>query len=363
LNIGIIDADLLDGGTRFPNLALMKISGYEKEKGNYVKLLTNYDDINQYDTVYISKVFDFTKTPGITQHHNVVYGGTGYFYDKAPPLSEEIEHHKPDYTLYDEFVNNAIADGQSEKNFIYYTDASIGFTTRGCFRKCPFCVNQHYDRVQPYSPVSEFLDLDRKIITLLDDNILGYSGWREIIEQVKDTGKQFEFKQGMDIRLMTEEKAKVLSDCRYHGDYIFAFDYIKDAHLIRQKLEIWRNYTDKNTKLYVLVAYESQGIRDIVNTFKRIGILMEFGCLPYIMRYKDYKDSEMYGMYTNIASWCNQPSFFKKMTFREFCIERGKGLKSGNPGSSWRYMEEFEKKYPDEAETYFDRRFEQMKRM
>ena len=32
MNIGIIDADLLDKGTRHPNLALMKISAYYKEK-------------------------------------------------------------------------------------------------------------------------------------------------------------------------------------------------------------------------------------------------------------------------------------------------------------------------------------------
>lgn len=31
MNIGIIDADFLDNGTRHPNLALMKISGYYKK--------------------------------------------------------------------------------------------------------------------------------------------------------------------------------------------------------------------------------------------------------------------------------------------------------------------------------------------
>ena len=40
--IGIIDADLLDNGTRHPNLALMKISGYQKELGNDVTLLEDY---------------------------------------------------------------------------------------------------------------------------------------------------------------------------------------------------------------------------------------------------------------------------------------------------------------------------------
>ena len=61
MKIGIIDADLLDNGTRHPNLALMKISGFYKEIGDTVELLFNYDTINDYDLVYLSKVFDFTK--------------------------------------------------------------------------------------------------------------------------------------------------------------------------------------------------------------------------------------------------------------------------------------------------------------
>ena len=41
VKIGIIDADLMDNGTRHPNLALMKISGYYKEKGHDVNLIYN----------------------------------------------------------------------------------------------------------------------------------------------------------------------------------------------------------------------------------------------------------------------------------------------------------------------------------
>ena len=75
MNIGIIDADLLDHGGRFPNLALMKISAYHKEQGHNVTLLTSYDDIPNYEKVFISKVFDFTKTPNLNVYDNVEIGG------------------------------------------------------------------------------------------------------------------------------------------------------------------------------------------------------------------------------------------------------------------------------------------------
>lgn len=52
MKIGLID---LDNTGRFPNLALMKISGYYKSRGNEVGW---YEPLNTgYDIVYVSKVF------------------------------------------------------------------------------------------------------------------------------------------------------------------------------------------------------------------------------------------------------------------------------------------------------------------
>lgn len=65
MRIGIIDADLIGRKKhRFPNLACMKISSFHKSKGDDVTLLTTYEDVEQYDKVYISKVFTDTNTPG-----------------------------------------------------------------------------------------------------------------------------------------------------------------------------------------------------------------------------------------------------------------------------------------------------------
>ena len=59
--------------------------------------------------------------------------------------------------------------------------------------------------------------------------------------------------------------------------------------------------------------------QDIVNTFKRIELLMRYKCIPYIMRFNKYEESPYRGMYINLARWCNQPSFFKKKSFEEYC--------------------------------------------
>ena len=172
MNIGIIDADLIDDKKikgkrkhRFPNLACMKISAYHKELGHDVNLVLSYDDIKNYDKVFISKVFTDTNVPDdVLGLPNVEYGGTGFFYDKAEPLPYEIEHHMPDYHLYDDWVNEQLTNGAKRLDFQYYLDYSIGFLTRGCIRGCSFCVNKNYKKCSKHSPVSEFLDKDRKYI-------------------------------------------------------------------------------------------------------------------------------------------------------------------------------------------------------
>lgn len=367
MKIGIIDADLLDNGTQFPNLALMKISGYYKNKGNDVKLITNYNDIYKYDKIFLSKVFDYTKIPiDLNKFPHIEYGGTGFYYDKAPFLPKEIEHHKPDYELYKDFVEEKLKEGEKRNKWKYYLDYSIGFTTRGCFRQCSFCVNKRYKRAELHSPVKEFLDEGKKYITLLDDNILACKDWRQVFEELQATNKRFQFKQGIDIRLMTNEKAKILSKSKYIGHYIFAFDHIKDRDLIEEKLKIWKQYTNKTTKLYVLCGYDENNKydnnfwkQDIINTFERIKILMKYGCLPYIMRYKKYKESPYYGMYINLANWCNQPHLITKMSFREFAIKSQERVKT-KECATMKYLNEFESKYPDIAKKYFDMKFENL---
>lgn len=116
MRVAIIDADLIHKKKhRFPNLACMKISGFHKEKGDSVELKMNYDNLDDYDLVFISKVFtDTFVDDNVLKLPNVRYGGTGFFYDKAEKLPEEIEHHMPDYHLYDEFVKSAIDAGENQ---------------------------------------------------------------------------------------------------------------------------------------------------------------------------------------------------------------------------------------------------------
>ena len=375
--IAIIDAELIGRERhRFPNLASEKISAYWKEREAEVELKLDYNKLDEYDQVFISKVFTDTPfPPEIEETDKIHLGGTGFFFDQAPNLPDEIEHHMPDYHLYDGWINREMARihidclkrGKEFREAYYlgqfkeYLEYSIGFLTRGCFRKCGFCVNQKYDHVFAHSPLSEFYDPSRKKICLLDDNFFGYGlGWKPLMEQLIEIGKPFKFKQGLDERLLTDEKCEMLFNSNYDSDYTFAFDNIADYDVIEKKLQTIRKYTKTNyLKFYVLVGFEGIDVQDIENAFKRIELLIRYKCIPYIMRYAGKDDapwerSEYKGMYITLARWCNQVSIFKRMSLREFAHRQQTYSKSDEVCAPLRYITEFEEKHPEIAKKYFD---------
>ena len=321
----------------------------------------------------------------------LLIGGTGFFeIDGGRNLHHDIEHFRPLYSLYKDYVDCKISEGRKKSYFDDYLNYSIGFTSRGCFRKCHFCVNRKYDHAFVNSPLDEFLDKDRPMIYLWDDNIFALKdGWEKIFDDLNATGKPFQFRQGLDIRLLQEGHAKKLCNSKYHGDFIFAFDHVNEAKLIERKLQLWRKWCSKTTKLYVLCAFDSWDYEvvatdlqdnyhhyflkrmngfnsqeerdqvDIEGVFERIQILMKYGCLPYIMRFEKYKESRYRGVYTELARWCNQPNFFKKKSFRQFC-EANRDYNNNEMCASYQAMLLFERDRPDIAKKYFDMRFDQI---
>lgn len=378
----------------------MKISAYHKKLGDIVILKTDYNYLDVFDKVYISKVFTDTEIPGepddksqknceniaewyanneFLKQPNIEYGGTGFFYDKAPPLPDEIEHIMPDYHLYDEWVQRAIDSGKKRSEFTYYLDYSIGYLTRRCFRGCYYCVNRNYKCAIGASVLSEFMDESRPKLCFLDDNFLSYPKWRELIEPVIQSGKRFQFKQGLDERLLTKDKILEISQWKYDGEVIFAFDNIEDKDIIISKLKLIRETVPdwkRELKFYVFCGCNRNGIydkafwhNDIQNLFERIDILSQFGAKPYIMRFEKAYESEFSSFYAAVAAWCNQPSIFNTFTFRLFCQCRGmrrNGYKLykrdietylkeiGVKGSEWRAMEQVETLFPKIAEQYYD---------
>jgi hypothetical protein len=315
----------------FPNLALMKLSTYNKDKGHNVRLAKINDAgnslFNTYDKAYIAKVFSDTITPSFifNDKRNIV-GGSGFGFDKAEKLPIEIEHCMPDYSLYNPIISKI------NKNYIhYYTDYSVGFTTRGCIRKCDFCINRNETNVYKHSDLSEFVDNSRPFIMLLDDNIMAYNGWKKVFEQLNNTGKKFVFKQGMDFRLLTDEKINVLINSNYLNVMHFAFDNIADKELIIKKFEQWtkiKKISSGNMLFYVFAGFDRLGkyddsfyLRDISEIIERVEILFKYGAYPYLMLHKNISNNPHNQKIQRLRKVLNSPLMINNKTIKAALIQ------------------------------------------
>ena len=306
MHIAIVDADYYRQN-RFPNLACLKLSGYHKGLGNSVTFLQDYSRQKNFDQVYVAKVFTDSKVPELEK--NVIIGGTGFFYDKSPKLEKEVEHSMPDYSFYPD---------QSK----YFKEYSIGWLTRGCPRRCSFCVNRNSSGTTLASPIKEFFEPTRPKLCLLDDNIFAYPRWRDVFSELKNF--RFEFKQGLDIRLLDDARGKALKESRLLGHLIFAFDDIKDYLVISEKLKILRRWTQHQSKAYLLAGFPEAGPKNILTVFQRLELLWRFNVLGYFMPYQSvYSVPEPYrSIYTQLGRWCNMPQFQWKLSFKEFCLSQ-----------------------------------------
>lgn len=332
-SVGLIDNDLLMRDMQnFPNLALMKISSYLKSKGCNVSL-TSFQEIDGFfkkDYYIIAKVFTDTFTPNYS-NKNVLIGGSGFYYDKAEKLPFECEHMMPDYSLYDNCLG-MITKGKEH----FFKNHSIGFLTRGCIRKCEFCINKNYNKVEKASELTEFLDITKPYITLLDDNITAYQKFEDVINELKNTNKPFVFKQGMDFRLLNEKRMLLLNTCKKYGKtdktsirvFYFAFDNIQDKKSIEKNLILWNSIFPKTTAkmFYVLVGFdrnekydEAFWLKDYNDLIERIKILYENKAIPYIMRHKNLDKSPYLKQINIITGFCRYVMRKGNMNFKTYC--------------------------------------------
>jgi hypothetical protein len=424
--IGLVDADLLCNGTRHPNLALLKIAGYFRDNGfkrgaddenDSYELITNYsnfENLQTYDFFYVSCVFSITldDPPLILTtllndkrlQKKVRLGGTGSYANKSvddgfAEKREEDMHRlekdnflltlknksgsngidmrtqMPDYHLYDDFIGVMENVKSSSAYYKDYKEYSIGFLTRGCFRRCPFCVNKLERKSMPYSKLSDFLDneidektgkLVRPYIYLWDDNFLASPYWEQLLDELIATKRPFQFRQGLDERLLAqnkrgEEMAKKLASANYHGDFIFAFDNWFDRKLIVKALKIWKFYCPKKeTKFYLFCGFRQteddlkKFQLDIAEIFMRICVLMRYGCLPYIMRHENYKNAPIPNMYVQIARWCNQPGFFRNLSFWQFCYKNQSFWEEHTLGRKCVSLKTYDEFMQDYNDGYYD---------
>lgn len=287
---------LYDVDSKIPNLALLKLSAYHKERGDEVE---PYSPLfrESYDKVYASTIFDFSDK-SLLDPAQMEIGGSAW--DLHKNLPQEVEDSRPDYSFYD-------------------YPHSIGFTMRGCRFRCKFCVVPEKEgRPKANNTIQEiWTNRDSNFIVLLDNDFFGNPEWRERIDEIKRLDLRVNFNQGLNIRIITDEQAKALASVRFSNYHQtskqvhFAWDRFNDEKLIDAGIERVNAAGIRPAQMmfYVLIGFDTTPEQDLYRVMKLRGL----GCDPFVM---PFKRNDPYQK--RFARWVNHKAIFKTVAWEDY---------------------------------------------
>jgi hypothetical protein len=282
----------------------MKLASYHRSRGNEIRYVRGESKTEGFkpDQIEVTSLFTYAWQPvhrAIRFYHRrfprakVRAGGIyatlmpDHLKSAFPDLDvhkglyDEIERYMPDYEILEEVEN--------WKGW----DTSILFTSRGCIRNCPFCVVPKIEgRLRSNASDVKYQILPgHKKVTIWDNNFLASPDWKRVIDLLVQLGLRVDFNQGLDARLIDEEKAKILADLKMPF-LRMAFDSVREKKAITNSVDLLADAGFKRRSLmfYVLYNFHSnrRGMKDTPSTFlERIRyVLDDLGCTCYPMRYE-----------------------------------------------------------------------------
>lgn len=281
----------------------MKYSTHFKSQGH--KVILNPLNASHVDKVYCSVIF--TKNQGKALRLNdifpdIEFGGTGISLEKTLPL--EIEMLRPDYDLYTakDIYNRMGGIMTTEKKLekaSVIVNAGIGFTSRGCVRKCDFCVVPAKEGdLYKVSEIKDIINPRSNVIILLDNNFTADTDCIDKLKEIKERNLIVDITQGIDVRTMTPEIAKALSEVKHLRSIHYAWDYPHHENSIMNGIKILSDHIKRYRHLcFTLVGYNTSFEED----YHRFAKLVENGVDPYIMVFNQTKDARL----NHFARWVN----------------------------------------------------------
>lgn len=279
---------LIHVGGSLPNVALMRLSSYHKALGDEV--LLNPKPMDYPDLVYISTLFTWRlrEVRGLAASFapfaDVRIGGSGW--DLALRLPPDVDAMPNDYDLYD-------------------IDYGMGYSSRGCIRRCAFCpVPKAEGHIREASAIGDLLNPRSNKLMLLDNNYFA-SDWRPKLDEIERRGLVIDWPQGNDIRLITPEIAarlwRLAERRQISGDRFtdpkrlhFAWDLPSNDARTEEVVAGVRMLTAAGFKprylrFYVLIGFPGYSVEEELH---RIEILHGLGIEPYVMVYRGYGERD-----------------------------------------------------------------------
>ena len=266
------------------NTAMMQVSQYYKQKGYKVE---QYSPIfpEMYEKTFAFSIFNFSDKGMVREE--MVKGGTGF--DPASKLPEEIQECDLDYSVFPD----------CKTSYIWFS--------RGCIRKCPFCVVPVKEGdIRPVKPKN--LNPKGKYISVMDNNFFANPEWREAMKQLYDWNQPVDFQSGIDVRLCTEEQGECLRKLKLHKQLHIAWDNPNDD--LTDNIKLLTKYIKPyRIMCYVLIGYWSTPEEDLM----RVEKLRELKVDPFVMPFNKHDDYQR-----RFARWCNHKAIFKSVKWEDY---------------------------------------------
>jgi hypothetical protein len=290
VNVGIVSVDSL-----IPNLALMKYVADDRAHGHHVEIAAPL--WGRYDVVRRSKVFDFTPDDSTPWACEVVSGGTGY--DLTTLLPAEVEARYPAY------------------DFFGCTYA-MGRITRGCIRRCPWCVVWLQDgAVHQVGVLDDFLRGQSRL-RLMDDNLTAMPDlFVDTCHELRDRGTRTAF-ESLDVRLLTDEMCEALMGVKRWGCMHFAWDSMsEESKVVAGITTLKQHYPSLHDVLvYVLIGFDTTEAEDVYRT----ETLRSLGAMPFVM---PFDKTDPYQQ--RFARYWNNKAISRSVAWSEYRLGMGHG--------------------------------------
>jgi len=277
--------------TPYPPLGLLKISSMLRNKYKGCKIFTQIGNfilkgLDSPRKIFITSLFtwDWKILINVINFYKwtfpnseIIVGGIS-----ASLLSKEIHDHtgvKLHIGLYNEAE---LYPPDYSLTFGRKNNVSITFTTRGCINECKFC---NVKDLEPDFFVKDNWEKDIMEefprIILWDNNFLASPNFERDCAKLSSFNKKVDFNQGLDARLLNEERAKKLF--KIDLDPIrLAFDDIKYEKSILRAIKLAKKYSNKEIMVYVLYNFEDTP----EDLYYRINLLNKEGIYSFPMEYR-----------------------------------------------------------------------------
>lgn len=271
---------LIDYDGKMENLALMRLSAYHKRLGDTVRL--KFGDawpelFETPDKVYISCLFRWNREAALrladAWDGKAGIGGTGISLEKTLPpaiFNFHIGYYQPDYDLYG---NNR----------------AIGFISRGCPRKCPWCVVPIKEGKLHRESTAQEIVGERSEALFLDNNFLALPSYYTDLEWLANRQIRIDFNQGLDARLIPKDTARLLADCKWLAGPRLALDSTSQIKAVDRALTNLKSAGVSPTRVFVFILIGFSGLESDV---ERLLFAHKWNVNAFPMGYRDLTTSD-----------------------------------------------------------------------